>query len=54
MFTRERISHFELFDRKAQFVVDKLRERLHEGYPVDFQVEFSLQSFILFTKTFRI
>jgi len=38
MFTRERISHFELFDRKAQFVVDKLRERLREGYPVDFQV----------------
>lgn len=38
MFTRERISHFELFDRKAQQVISKLKERLREGYAVDFQV----------------
>ncbi|KIM37776.1 hypothetical protein M413DRAFT_448289 [Hebeloma cylindrosporum] len=37
MFTRERISHFELFDRRASQVIDKLRERLREGYAVDFQ-----------------
>ncbi|KAF4623248.1 hypothetical protein D9613_002331 [Agrocybe pediades] len=37
MFTRERISHFELFDRKAALVVSKIRERLREGYAFDFQ-----------------
>ncbi|KAJ3507902.1 hypothetical protein NLJ89_g6044 [Agrocybe chaxingu] len=37
MFTRERISHFELFDRKAMQVISKMRERLREGYAVDFQ-----------------
>ncbi|KAH9476510.1 Cytochrome P450 monooxygenase 75 [Psilocybe cubensis] len=37
MFTRERISHFELFDRRSSQVVDKLRERLRQGYAVDFQ-----------------
>jgi len=38
MFTREKISHFELFDRQASQVITKLRERLHQGYAVDFQV----------------
>jgi len=38
MFTRERISHFELFDRRASQVINKLRERLRDGYAVDFQV----------------
>ena len=38
MFTRERISHFDLFDRRASQVISKLRERLQEGYAVDFQV----------------
>ncbi|KAF8883907.1 CYP63 cytochrome P450 monooxygenase-like protein [Gymnopilus junonius] len=37
MFTRERIGHFELFDRQAFQVVSKLKERLREGYAVDFQ-----------------
>ncbi|KAF8200189.1 cytochrome P450 monooxygenase pc-1 [Pholiota molesta] len=37
MFTRERISHFELFDRQTQQAIGKLRERLREGYAVDFQ-----------------
>ncbi|KAF9481093.1 cytochrome P450 [Pholiota conissans] len=37
MFTRERISHFDLFDRRAQQAIDKLRERLREGYAIDFQ-----------------
>ena len=40
MFTRERISHFDLFDRRASQVISKLRERLREGYAVDFQVRF--------------
>ncbi|KDR78034.1 hypothetical protein GALMADRAFT_64763 [Galerina marginata CBS 339.88] len=37
MFTREKISHFDLFDRRAFQVITKLRERLREGYAVDFQ-----------------
>ncbi|KAF8883906.1 CYP63 cytochrome P450 monooxygenase-like protein [Gymnopilus junonius] len=37
MFTRERIGHFELFDRQAFQVISKLKERLREGYAVDFQ-----------------
>ncbi|KAF8957214.1 cytochrome P450 monooxygenase pc-3 [Flammula alnicola] len=37
MFTREKISHFELFDRQASQVIGKLRERLNEGFAVDFQ-----------------
>ena len=42
MFTRERISHFDLFDRRASQVISKLRGRLREGYAVDFQVRFLL------------
>lgn len=38
MFTREKISHFELFDRRSQQAINKLRKRLREGYAVDFQV----------------
>jgi len=37
MFTRERISHYELFDRKTAIVVSKIRERLREGHAFDFQ-----------------
>ncbi|KAF8153753.1 cytochrome P450 monooxygenase pc-1 [Crassisporium funariophilum] len=47
MFTRDRISHFELFDRRAVQVIAKLRERLREGYAVDFQdlmLRFTLDS----------
>jgi hypothetical protein len=40
MFTRDRIIHFELFDRRASRVINKLRERLRDGYAVDFQVRF--------------
>jgi hypothetical protein len=44
MFTRERVSHFELFDRRASQVINKLRERLREGYAVDFQVRLPTRS----------
>ncbi|PPR04351.1 hypothetical protein CVT24_013203 [Panaeolus cyanescens] len=37
MFTRDRISHFELFDRKTNTAISKMKERLREGYAVDFQ-----------------
>jgi hypothetical protein len=44
-FTRERISHFELFDRRAQQAISKLNERLREGYAVDFQVPLPIHDF---------
>ncbi|KAL0948934.1 hypothetical protein HGRIS_009041 [Hohenbuehelia grisea] len=36
-FSRERISHFELFGRKADVAVEQLKARLREGYAVDIQ-----------------
>ncbi|KAF7798790.1 hypothetical protein EIP86_010015 [Pleurotus ostreatoroseus] len=36
-FTKERISHFDIFDRHADEALRLLRERLHEGHPVDIQ-----------------
>jgi hypothetical protein len=39
-FSRERISHFDIFDRHAEEAISQMRERLKEGFPVDFQVFF--------------
>nr|AAL67906.1 cytochrome P450 monooxygenase pc-2 [Phanerodontia chrysosporium] len=36
-FTRERISHFDLFDRHADATMAKMKARLAEGFAVDFQ-----------------
>ncbi|OSX56951.1 hypothetical protein POSPLADRAFT_1067971 [Postia placenta MAD-698-R-SB12] len=36
-FSRDRISHFELFDRRSEQAVAKMTERFHSGYAVDFQ-----------------
>jgi hypothetical protein len=41
-FTREKISHFDTFDRHAEDIIDQIRERLREGIAVDVQVRFSL------------
>jgi hypothetical protein len=37
-FTKDRISHFENFDRHADEVIHQLKTRLNEGYAVDIQV----------------
>ncbi|KAF8636108.1 hypothetical protein AX17_003812 [Amanita inopinata Kibby_2008] len=37
VFTRDRISDYELFDRHAEVVISQLKQRLREGYAVDFQ-----------------
>ncbi len=37
-FSRDRISHFDLFDEYAQTVVAKMKERFRMGVAVDFQV----------------
>lgn len=39
-FSRDRISHFDIFNRHADEVIDLLVTRLQEGYAVDIQVAF--------------
>ncbi|KAF9491473.1 cytochrome P450 [Pleurotus eryngii] len=36
-FSRDRISHFDLFDRRAEIVIQKMRERSRQGLAIDFQ-----------------
>ncbi|KIK51348.1 hypothetical protein GYMLUDRAFT_50586 [Collybiopsis luxurians FD-317 M1] len=36
-FSREKITHFELFDRHADIVIESLKKRLRSGHSVDFQ-----------------
>ncbi|KAF5365393.1 hypothetical protein D9757_011671 [Collybiopsis confluens] len=36
-FTREKITHFDLFDRHAELAIQKLKNRLLAGHSVDFQ-----------------
>ncbi|KAI1789057.1 cytochrome P450 [Ganoderma leucocontextum] len=36
-FTRDRISHFEMFDRHADFAIKKMKEHFRHGYALDFQ-----------------
>ncbi|RDX44127.1 cytochrome P450 monooxygenase pc-3 [Lentinus brumalis] len=36
-FSKDRISHFDLFDRHAEHALNKAAERLREGVPVDWQ-----------------
>ncbi|KAF7293313.1 Cytochrome P450 monooxygenase [Mycena chlorophos] len=40
-FNRDRISHFDIFDRHAQDVVAHIKQRNRAGYAVDFQVPYS-------------
>ena len=37
-FNRDRISHFDNFDRHAEDAIRQFKNRLYEGHPVDFQV----------------
>lgn len=36
-FSKDRISHFDNFDKHADIALQKLKHRLSEGHPVDFQ-----------------
>ena len=47
-FSRDRISHFDNFDRHADDALGQLKARLREGHAVDFQVCISLSSFVGF------
>jgi hypothetical protein len=44
-FTKDRISHFENFDRHADEAIYQLKTRLNEGYAVDIQVRSPSQIF---------
>jgi len=37
-FTKDRISHFDIFDRHADEAIQQMRMRLKAGYAIDFQV----------------
>jgi hypothetical protein len=36
-FSKERISHFDIFDRHSEDAIGQMKDRLKEGFPVDFQ-----------------
>ncbi|EEB90241.1 hypothetical protein MPER_11571, partial [Moniliophthora perniciosa FA553] len=36
-FSKDRISHFDIFDRHADVAIAQMKKRFREGYPVDFQ-----------------
>ncbi|EPQ55554.1 cytochrome P450 monooxygenase pc-2 [Gloeophyllum trabeum ATCC 11539] len=36
-FSRDRIAHFDIFDRHGEEAIEKIKQRQAEGYPVDFQ-----------------
>ncbi|KDQ49955.1 hypothetical protein JAAARDRAFT_142639 [Jaapia argillacea MUCL 33604] len=36
-FSRDRISHFDIFDRHAEAAITRMKERLNAGYAIDFQ-----------------
>jgi hypothetical protein len=37
-FSKDRISHFDIFDKHAEDAINQLKTRLRDGYPVDVQV----------------
>lgn len=37
-FTKDRITHFDIFDRHAEDTISQMKSRFKEGYPLDFQV----------------
>ena len=51
-FTKDRISHFENFDRHADEVIHQLKTRLKEGYAVDIQVGPPLKYLPFFSSQF--
>ncbi|KAG1895877.1 cytochrome P450 [Suillus fuscotomentosus] len=36
-FSKDRVSHFDIFDKHAEDAISQLKIRLRDGYPVDFQ-----------------
>ncbi|KAJ3806004.1 cytochrome P450 monooxygenase pc-1 [Lentinula lateritia] len=41
-FSRDKITHFDIFDRHADSAISLMKTRFHAGYAVDFQVCFSV------------
>jgi hypothetical protein len=38
-FNKDRISDFDIFERNAVSAITRMKQRLNEGYAVDFQVK---------------
>ncbi|KAG6326052.1 hypothetical protein ID866_13036, partial [Astraeus odoratus] len=36
-FSKDRISHFDIFEKHCDIAINQVKARLQEGYPVDFQ-----------------
>ena len=50
-FSKDRISHFDNFDRHADDTLGQLKARLREGHAVDFQVCINLAFLLAFVPT---
>lgn len=48
-FSKDRISHFDIFDRHSEDAISQMKTRLKQGYAVDFQVRFALPCFPVVT-----
>jgi len=45
-FSRDRISHFDLFDRHAEGVITQMKLRMRAGYAIDFQVRLTFPTLL--------
>lgn len=41
-FSKDRISHFDIFDRHAADAIKQIKERMKQGYAVDAQARINL------------
>lgn len=41
-FSKDRIGHFDIFERHADDAIQQAKVRIHAGYAVDFQVPFNI------------
>lgn len=48
-FSKDRISHFDIFDRHAADAIKQVKERMRQGYAVDVQVRIYARSHICFS-----
>lgn len=44
-FSKDRIGHFDIFEKHAEDAIGQLKARLREGYPIDFQVRRTMNYF---------
>ena len=52
-FAKEKIQHFQIFDRHASDAVGQIRDRLTEGAPIDIQVRSSSRVCVILGSAYR-